>query len=81
MMHPAEVRVIDKIELYSGGMKVAEWRGTGMVRKQAFEGVSFKDVETGKKVYAIGTLVITELDRNAYEHEYRNRAHEHRQNE
>ena len=48
-----------KIELYSGGKKVAEWHSTGKITSESStDGWKFVDRDTGKLVRVSGTTVV-----------------------
>lgn len=49
-----------KVELYSGGVKVREWRSSGkVVAENDGDGHSFMDEETGDFVRVNGDVIIT----------------------
>ena len=51
-----------KVELYSGGVKVREWRSTGKVQTEGqSDGYIFRDAETGDFVRVTGDCVVTAL--------------------
>jgi hypothetical protein len=52
-----------RVDLYSGGQKVATWVSTGNVSNQSqSDGYSFEDEATKKLVEVSGTVVITQID-------------------